>query len=135
MGNKIDRYHKEIFFPSWYEESLKEFIKEIVSTGPLTFSMHCVEKVSEYTTQFGKVFFQNLLKSIRRGVLDPEKVFEFYATKGGKITKVCFRYSFDKLPVDVVLVISSGGVLITMYVINADDNHETLNKKLYKKGE
>lgn len=135
MGNRIDRYHREVYFPPWYEESMKVFVGEILSTGPLTFSMHCVEKVMEYTIQFGKNFFQNLVKSIRRGVLDTEKVFEFYSTKGGNITKACFRFSFEKLPVDIVLVISSSGVLITMYTINEGDNHDTLNKKLYKKGE
>ena len=135
MGKRVDRFHKDIFFPSSYESSMKTFVEEIVALGPLTFSRHAIEKVVDYTFEYGKNFFQQFIKTVSRNSLDPEKVFEYYAAKTGKITKACFRYTFDEYPVDIIMVISANGVVITMYVANKNDNHSTLNKNLYKKGE
>lgn len=135
MGKRVNRFHKDIFFPSSCDSSMKIFIDEIIALGPLTFSLHSVEKIVDYSFEYGKNFFQYLIKVVRRNPLDPEKVFEFYADKHGKITKACFRYTFDESPVDIIMVVSANGVVITTYISNKDDNHTTLNKNLYRKGE
>ena len=135
MGKRVSRFHREIFFPANYDSSMKTFVEEIMSLGPLTFSLHSIEKIVDYSFEYGKNFFQYLVKTVRRNSLDPEKVFEFYSGKDGKITKACFRYTFDEFPVDIIMVVSANGVVITMYISNKGDNHATLNKNLYKKGE
>jgi len=135
MGKRIDRFHREIYFPEEFSSSMKQFVEEILSEGPLTFSLHAAEKIVEYSHEYGKIFFQYLVKTVRRNSLDPDKVFEYYSSRNGKITKACFRYSIEESPVDIIMVVSANGVVITMYVSNKDDNHATLNKKLYKKGE
>jgi|SRR5688572_7948887 len=135
MGKRVNRYHREIYFPNSFDSSMKQFVEEILTDGPLTFSLHAAEKIVEYSHEYGKKFFQYLVKIVRSNSLDPDKVFEYYSGKDGKITKVCFRYSFDESPVDIVMVVSASGVVITIYISNKGDNHSTLNKKLYKKGE
>lgn len=135
MGKRINRFHRDIFFPGSYDSSMKTFVEEIMALGPLTFSLHSVEKIADYFFEYGKNFLQYLVKTVRRNSLDPEKVFEFYSGKDGKITKACFRYTFDEFPVDIIMVVSANGVVITMYISNKGDNHATLNKNLYKKGE
>lgn len=135
MSKRIYRFHREIYFPDDFQAAMKEYVEEIVSLGPLTFSLHSIEKIMDYSFEYGKNFFQYLVKTVRRNSLDADKVFEYYSTKGRKITKACFRYSFDDFPVDIIMVVSANGVVITMYIANKGDNHATLNKKLYRKGE
>lgn len=135
MGKRIDRFHRDIYFPSTFDTSIKLFMDEIVALGPLTFSLHSIEKIVDYSFEYGKNFFQFLVKAVRRDSLNPEKVFEYYSSKNGKVTKACLRYTFEEFPVDIVMVVSANGVVITMYISNKGDNHATLNKKLYKKGE
>lgn len=134
MGKKLDRFHKDIFFPEWYSESINEFLGEISSSGPMTFSLHSVEKVVDLVENYGKKALEEFSKVIRNNILEEEKVFEFYS-KSRKITKACFRFSLGNFPIDIIIVISSGGVIITVYLTDRDDNHKTLNKKPYKKGE
>lgn len=126
---KIKRYHREIFFPDWAEESLKTYVKGVLSKTPLTYSIHALDKAINYAMNYGRIALLDALKSV---YLESDKVFEFYAVKE-EIKKTCFRFSPETLPVDIVMVISADGVVITMYVINQGDNHTTLDKRLYER--
>lgn len=126
---KLKRYHREIFFPEWAEGGLEIFVSTILKKGSLTFSLHAMDKSVDYCVTYGKNLFLETLKKIP---LEFKNIFEFRSV-GEEIRKACFRYSLEELPVDIVLVISSDGVVITIYLINKGDNHATLNKKLYER--
>lgn len=126
---RLKRYHRDIFFPDWTEVSVKRFIDGILSGKSITYSLHATEKLIDYSILFGKTV---LLKALRQVPLELGNIFEFYAV-GEEIKKACFRFSFDEIPVDLTLVISTDGVVITLYVSNKGDNHTTLDKKLYER--
>lgn len=131
MPKIVDRYHKEIFFPKNSTEILSKFIEGIFKSSSITFSLHAVEKVVKIVEMYGKVLAGEFFKMVNSDVLFIENVFEFYLNKDGKVEKACFRAELNKLPVDIIFVISSTGVIITVYTTNRGDNHTTINKKLY----
>lgn len=129
---KLRRYHRDIYFPDWANFSLKEFAQHVRVHGSVTFSLHAVEKSLEYGFDYGRKFLKFISKIIRQDVLKVENVFEFYA-EGGAVRKACFRVSSPEILVDLVLVISSDGVVVTIFVINKGDNHNTLDEKVYER--
>lgn len=131
---KLKRYHRQLFFPKWYEDSLEEYFNGVRAVGQITFSLHAVEKAQEYGFEHGRKFIKTMSKAIREDVLREPSVFEFYAT-GQEIRKACFRVSVPEFPVDLVLVISADGVVVTVFVTNKGDNHDTLNAGLYERSE
>ena len=133
--NRTGRYHREVFFPSDFKELFKEYYDVIYAKGPLTFSLHSVVKLSDYITKYGTEFLTGISKVIISGALVEEGVFEFYTNKEGIIEKACIRYSIKDIPVDIVLVISRSGVIITCYTINKDDTRNELDKRMYVKKE
>lgn len=132
MANKLKRFHKQVFFPEWWEESLIKFRDEVFSKGPLSFSLHAVERIIVCTEKHGKVLWRLLDRHIRERPIDNNNVFEFYTTSSNVVKKICVRYFLDNFPVDIILVIASDGTVITVYVCNKGDNHSTLDKKLYE---
>lgn len=130
--NKISRYHRSIFFPDWAEKSLEEFLINVSGTGSLKFSTHAVEKIVDCSFNYGRSFLEHLLKVVKKGSLNLDRVFEFYSTET-RIKKACFRYTLPRFPVDLILVISADGVIVTVFVTNKEDNHSTLNEKLYER--
>src|SRR5574339_373240 len=91
----LRRYHRDVFFPDWSEESIDDFLEEVRKNGSVTFSMHALEKIMDATIKHGKNFFYNLVKSIRMNSLVKENIFEFRAI-GQKIRKACFRIQSDE---------------------------------------
>lgn len=131
-ARKMKRYHKEVYFPPWAEKSLQSFVDSVRTHGSITFSLHAVEKTVEYTVEYGRRFSKFLAKIIRQDVLKTGTVFEFYATEE-EIRKVCYRVSSPSSPVDVAIVVSADGVIVTDFVINKDDTHHTLDENLYER--
>lgn len=127
------RFHKDIYYPLWAETSLNSFLDELRKRKTLTFSVHSVVKIIGYSFDYGKQMLKYLLKSINVHSLSAGEVFEFYSF-GEKVSKACFRVSFDEFPVDLVLVISTDGTVITVFTTNKHDNHDSLNVELYEKG-
>lgn len=132
MTKKVKRFHRGVYFPEWTEESLDSFLQEVLQTGYITFSAHALKRTVEYTDEHGKSFLRFLLKCVKRNALSIQNVFEFYSVEE-YIKKVCFRCSTEELPVDLVLVISRDATVITVFVVNRGDNHETMDKTLYEK--
>lgn len=133
MNKKTKRFHREIFFPDWAEDSIEAFIETAWARNSITISTHALEKVIDYGFYYGKHFLKFLLKSVRKNSVDSSKVFEFYAVDH-TIKRACFRFSFEEFSTDIVLVISLDGVIVTVYTTNRADSHKTLDTKLYEKG-
>lgn len=132
MSRKLKRYHREIYFPDWSENSLKEFCGLVFRKRMVVFSVHAVEKIVGYSFKYGQQLLKFLLKSVRNRNVDISQIFEFYSYDE-EIKKICIRHSFDKFPVDLVFVVSLDGTIITVFTINKDDHHSTINSKLYEK--
>lgn len=129
---RIKRYHRDIFFPPWYDPALEKFLATIRSTSAIVFSLHAVEKTIAYSFRFGQELQKYLMKIIRKQLLNSSNVFEFYAVDE-EIRKACFRVSFEQFPVDLALVVSADGTVITVFVVNKHDNHNSLDKTLYER--
>jgi hypothetical protein len=129
---KLKRYHHNIYYPDWAEESLSEFVRSIRAGNSITFSIHSVDKIVSETLEYGRQLFKFLLKAIKRTSLEADTIFEFYAF-GEEVKKACFRFSFEAFPVDIILVISADGTVITIFTANKGDNHSTLNARLYER--
>lgn len=130
---KVSRFHRDIHFPDWSEEVVSDFLQQIKRDKSLTFSLHSVDKTVDYVTAYGKVFWKRVKGLILNFDFKFSDVFEFYSL-GKEIKKACIRVSTDKFPVDIVMVVSDKNI-VTLYCINKDDDHKSLNKSLYEKGE
>jgi hypothetical protein len=130
--NELKRYHRECFFPEWSEESLNIFLKLIRRKNGLSISIHCLEKIINYCFQYGRQMLKYLLKSVRKASFTSSGVFEFYAVEQ-EIKKICVRFSFEEFPVDLILVISADGTIITVFTANKGDKHDSLDLELYEK--
>ena len=129
---KHKRFHREVYFPPWAEESVQEFIQAIDKQGYITFSLHSVKKVVQYTKSYGTEFFRHVEIALRRGRLSSGEVFELYSNDKS-IRKACFRFSFEGFPVDIVVVLSKEGTVVTIYITDKEDNHSSLDSSLYEK--
>jgi hypothetical protein len=132
MPKKLSRYHREVFFPEWTEESINIFFGKLKKNNGLCVSVHSMEKIVNYCFQYGRQMLKYLLKSIRRISFTSESIFEFYAVDA-EIKKACLRFSFEEFPVDLVLVVSADGTVITVYVTNKGDKHDSLDIELYER--
>lgn len=130
--SKFERYHREIFFPEWFSDSMDTYRASLKTKGNIFFTLHAVEKVLEYCLEYGITLSKILFKCVNRNFLSDSRAFEFYAV-GREIRKVCFRFSFEQFPVDLILVISKDGCVITVYDTNKGDSHKSLDKKLYRR--
>jgi hypothetical protein len=129
--NKLKRYHRNIFFPEIAEESLDFYINSLMDSGPITFSYHSVDKIISSVSEYGIVLWKCFSRIISNKFLSKEKIFEFYCDKFNETKKACFRFPLESFPVDLILVISNNGVVITVYLSNRDDNHDSINRNLY----
>jgi hypothetical protein len=126
------RFHRNIYFPTGSTEILEEFINNLYKSSSMVFSSHSVEKIVGYCADYGRSLFKYLLKSIHKGNIRVDNIFEYYLSNN-IVKKACFRFSFEELPVDIVLVVSADAVVITVYVVNKNDKHSNMNKALYEK--
>lgn len=133
MARKLNRYHQDIYFPELFNESIEEFISGIIETGPMTFSLHSVDKLIISVNEYGMYLWKNFINIVRNNLLNKKNVFEYYTDKENNIKKACFRYAIKNLPIDLIIVVSDAGVIITVFPINSNDTHNTLNKNLYTK--
>lgn len=132
MGKKVLRYNRAVFFPEWSTDSITVFLETLRKNNGVCVSIHSVEKIVNYCFQYGRQMLKYLLKSVRKASFTPANVFEFYAVDG-EIKKACLRFSFDEFPVDLVLVISADGTVITVFTTNKGDNHDSLDVELYER--
>jgi hypothetical protein len=117
----MNRYHKKIYFPKIQE--LNKFNNNINGKN-WQYSKHCLENI-----KYRFIDIENLLIFIKGLKLQYEDIFEYYLINN-KIEKVCYRIKYQK-NIDIILVISNEKNLITIYINQENDNHETLQKNLY----
>ena len=132
MNKKQRRFHKNVYFPTWADENLTEFTAKIKKQKSLVFSIHALEKTVGYSFEYGRKFLKYLMKSVRRTSLDISNIFEFYSTYG-TVQKCCFRFSYEDFPVDIVLVISADGTVVTVFITNKKDFHTSMDDTPYEK--
>jgi hypothetical protein len=130
---KMKRYHKDVFYPSWAEKSAQHFFDELSKKRTVVFSTHALAKILADSFKYGQNYSRFLFKSLDNAIFDFHSLFEFYAVDDN-IRKGCLRFSHHGLPVDIIVVVSAEGVVITSFTINKDDTHASLNKNLYEKG-
>ena len=118
----MNRYHKKIYFP---KESQKELfdLTEKLNKIEFRYSKHCLENL-----KYRALDIENLLKYIKDIELKSEWIFEYYKSNYG-IEKMCYRLPY--ILYDVILIISNTKNIITIYINSKEDNHDTLNRRLY----
>lgn len=131
-SKRLKRYHRELYFPPWANKSFIAFVEGVHTHGSITFSLHALEKSLEYSIDYGRNLVKFLSRIIRGDVFKNGSVFEFYAADE-EIKKACLRITSNESPVDLVLVVSADGVIVTVFVTKKEDNHSTMDETLYER--
>lgn len=120
----MKRYHKKIYFPRKHHRGLFELCNSMKSM-PWKYSKHALDNIKNRS-----LFVEDVLKFIKDLSLSHTHIFEYYTEKD-IITKMCFRYTYDK-ETDIIIVVSNEKRLVTVYYNAKDDEHYTLNKTIYE---
>lgn len=118
----MQRYHKKISFP--HEAELKSFTEKL-NISSWKYTTHCLENI-----QYREIDLEHLLTFVKNLSLNHEDIFEYYYLNG--IHKACFRVKYTDT-MDVILVLNSQKMIVTIYFNSITDEHETLNATLYSK--
>lgn len=128
---KLLRYHIDIYIPDWGRDAILQFCK-LLSQNKLKYSYHANNKLRGMKKEY-RVIIKNLLKNLNlEDELNLDYVFEFYANKNNIVKKVCYRFPTE-LDSDVILVISSTGKIVTIYLNGNHDGHKNLKTEIYEK--
>jgi hypothetical protein len=118
----MQRYHKDLYFP---ESDKVLLLKAINRLNFLRFktSEHSFDRFNERLelSQIGDIF-----KQLSFNYSD---LFEYYK-EGQEIIKLCFRISLNSQK-DIIFILNSEKLIVTVYLNNKGDNHFTLNPKNY----
>ena len=116
------RYHRKIYFP--HIDKLRELNNKL-NIKAWKYSVHALENV-----KYRIADIENMLNFIKNITLEENQIFEYYKLYNN-IEKLCYRIAYDNT-FDIVLVLSNDKSIITIYLNNKDDNHDTLKKELYQ---
>ena len=121
------RYHKDVFYPQGADDKIDALCYRLNAMN-WGYTAHCLNNARLRIMNLEQLlyFIKNDLK------LAGDDIFEFYTDDRGNIEKLCFRIEFSKV-YDIILVISSQKEIITIYINEKNDNHETLKRGLYAK--
>lgn len=129
-GNSYDLLlHEEVYMPTEVIKTallLQKSIKNQYSRHLLMDRLANTDYKHNYTDE-------DLQKAIERLRENPIKPFEVGLNKyGGKLylDKQCVRLSYDNF-VDICIVVSGNGIVITAWLNDKMDTHKTLNKWRY----
>lgn len=128
----LKRYHIDIFVPAWGREASLEFSKGIAGK-PMGYSKHAIKKSKLLSRKLRKAVKLILEKFSDGDNILLDFAFEFYADDNNKIKKMCYRFPLIELGTDIIVVMSSKGTVVTIYINKNFDKHRTLNKGLYEK--
>jgi hypothetical protein len=123
-----------VYGPDWSEESILAFFAKIIKQRNVAITMHALDKILTDSFKYGQIYPKFLFKSLHPKNFAFCRVFEFYAVDE-EVKKVCMRFSYPDLPVDIIVVISAEGTVITSFTVNKGDYHASLDKSLYEKGD
>lgn len=125
---KLKRYHKDVWYPEWTNNSIDEFIKSL-SGCRLILSYHANGKYRNFSRQYRRLI-RGIIETINLNELK-DSIFEFYANKDNVVKKACFRIQTD-VESDIILVISSTGKVVTIFLNKNFDPHISLDRNLYE---
>lgn len=129
---RLNRYHIDVYIPDWSYNSMLEFC-DYMSRIKLVPSFHAKKKLSrmkgKYRSAVKKIIYNPKLFSAN----NLDYVFEFCATDTNKIKKLCYRIPLLGFDTDVIVVVSSTGKVVTVYLNDNFDVHNKLHKDLYVK--
>jgi hypothetical protein len=129
---KLRRFHKDIFYPDWFEESIDVFTKGL-DGKQLICSYHATKRYESFSRQHKKVI-RDLLRTVNLEECK-EYIFEFCSNDNNEIKKVCYRFPTPELESDIIFVISSNAKVVTIFLNRNFDPHVSLQKDLYQQGE
>ena len=121
----MERYHKKIFFPISNDKKLNDAVISL-NNKKISLSKHAIEKLknripeSEYSNI--SHFFSNMQLKI-------DDIIEYYV-ENNIICKLVFRMKYNQYK-DIILIMNLNKTLITLYLNNSTDEHETLRHELY----
>jgi hypothetical protein len=127
---KLRRFHIDVFYPEWSNDSILAFVEE-VSKKQLILSYHAATKYRKLSRQYKRMVMDlmenvNLKESINY-------IFEFYSDDRNQVKKACFRFpSNDEELSDIILVISSTGKIVTIFLNKNFDPRISLDRNLYE---
>lgn len=129
----IKRYHKNVFYPENSLEIIRVFILELMNKR-LSFSDHALHKYKRMNRRI-KSHIKNILRStIPLGNINEDNIFEIYINNSNKITKGGIRFPIPDTNITIILIVSTSGKIVTVYVNNTNDSHESLDSSKYEKG-
>lgn len=130
---KLHRFHIDVYCPEWARESLLNF-SNMLKGYKLVCSYHATRKYKLLSRTYKKAV-KTLLENLDiSDEMNLDYVFEFYADNNNFIKKVCYRFPQTEVESDIILVISSTGKVVTMFLNRNFDPQISLNKELYEKG-
>jgi len=119
----MNRYHKKIFFP--VSDELKNFNDDILKKQ-FSYSKHCLDNL-----KYRFINNKEVLLYIKNCTLNYADIFEYYK-ENNIIIKACYRINY-KNNLDFIIVIDKNKTIITIYLNNKTDEHETLKQEIYNK--
>lgn len=130
--NKSEKFHRDVFFPEWTESRLNTFCEKL-SQIRLINSYHTNKKISKLSRSLKRVISQ-IISGLDFTNNYYENMFEF-VSRGGEIKKVCYRFPVPNMSLDIILVISASGRVVTVYINKDSDNHKSLDRSNYCNGD
>lgn len=109
-------YHVDVFMPPQLSQPLHQ--------GPLRYGYHARQEA--LADRYGKVPLPSALST------EKAKLVEVEVDSGGQVVKQVWRMPLDSKR-DVVLAVTKGGFVKTVWVNLATDAHRTLDKSRYVK--
>ena len=117
----MTRYHKDIFFPD--NDKLPAIVSNL-NQRKWVLSKHSFDRIIEKSENVSVIGY--FIKDL---VLKEAYLFEYYK-ENDIITKLVFRIPFDNEN-DIILVLNDYKEIVTVYYNNKEDNHRTLDNKIY----
>jgi hypothetical protein len=124
----MNRYHKKVYIPDKDKKRL-ETLTVRLNALKWTYTVHCLDNLKYRTIRQA-----DILLFIKNTVLQSKNIFEYYTDEKNDIIKICYRLQYTS-GIDLILILSEVKNIITIYTNNTEDNHITLNKKLYTQKE
>lgn len=131
---KLKRFHTEIYCPEWTRIGVFRFSRLLLGIK-LKPSFHAKNKIKRMKRKY-RVATKELVSGLNIGKdIYLDYAFEFYANNDNVVKKVCYRIPLKELDSDLILVISSTGKIVTVYLNNNFDGHYNLKRELYEREE
>ena len=118
-------YHRDIYWESWFDKGARKLVK-----SDFILSKHLIEHLNnqddKHKIDVGKLY--SIINTLRH--TNPLEPFEV-EVKDNKVVKCVVRTRYDDNK-DICIVFRYG-IIITAYLDDINDNHETLDYSKYEK--